>query len=275
MVKKIISTLVSTRFTAFLFISFSAAMAAGTFIESFHGTDASKILVYNAFWFEIMMILFVVNFTYNIKRYALLRRDKLPVLLLHLSWILIIIGAGITRYIGYEGIMPIREGAESNEFLSSDTYVVALVDGEKNGQPLRKKLEKKVLFSEYTNNFFKIKDDFNKQKFTIEYVDFIENVDYGVIPNENGKEFLKIVEASSGDRHDHYIEEGQVSNIHGVLFTLNNKVDGAINFISDGYDLYIESSFNGSYLRMIDQFSDSVIKNVSDEVQYKSLYNIE
>ena len=62
MVKKIISTLVSTRFTAFLFISFSVAMAAGTFIESFHGTDASKILVYNAFWFEIMMILFVVNF---------------------------------------------------------------------------------------------------------------------------------------------------------------------------------------------------------------------
>ena len=274
MVKKIISILVSTRFTAFLFISFSSAMAAGTFIESFHGTDASKILVYNAFWFEIMMILFVINFTYNIKRYALLRRDKLPVLLLHLSWILIIIGAGITRYIGYEGIMPIREGAESNEFLSSDTYVVALVDGEINGQPLRKKLEKKVLFSEYTNNFFKIKDDFNKQKFTIEYVDFIENVDYGVIPNENGKEFLKIVEASSGDRHDHYIEEGQVSNIHGVLFTLNNKVDGAINFISDGYDLYIESSFNGSYLRMIDQFSDSVEKDVSDEVQYKSLYNI-
>jgi cytochrome c-type biogenesis protein CcsB len=274
MVKKIISILVSTRLTAFLFISFSAAMAAGTFIESFYGTDASKILVYNAFWFEIMMILFVVNFTYNIKRYALLRRDKLPVLLLHLSWILIIIGAGITRYIGYEGIMPIREGSESNEFLSSDTYVVALVDGEKNGQPLRKKLEKKVLLSEYTNNFFKIKDDFNKQKFAIEYVDFIENVDYGVIPSENGKEFLKIVEASGGDRHDHYIEEGQVSNIHGVLFTLNNKVDGAINFNSDGYDLYIDSSFNGSYLRMIDQFSDSVKKDISDEVQYKSLYNI-
>ena len=121
--KKLISILVSTRLTAFLFISFSAAMAAGTFIESMHGTDASKILVYNALWFEIMMILFVVNFTYNIKRYRLLSREKLPVLLLHLSWILIIIGAGITRYIGYEGIMPIREGSSSNQFLSSDTYI--------------------------------------------------------------------------------------------------------------------------------------------------------
>ena len=64
--KKLISILVSTRLTAFLFISFSAAMAAGTFIESMHGTDASKILVYNALWFEIMMILFVVNFIVKI-----------------------------------------------------------------------------------------------------------------------------------------------------------------------------------------------------------------
>ena len=118
MVKKLISILVSTRLTAFLFISFSLAMAIGTFIESFYGTDASKILVYNATWFEIMMLLFVVNFAYNIKRYSLLRKEKLAVLILHISWILIIVGAGITRYIGYEGIMPIREGANSNQFLS-------------------------------------------------------------------------------------------------------------------------------------------------------------
>ena len=272
--KKLISILVSTRLTAFLFISFSAAMAAGTFIESMHGTEASKILVYNALWFEIMMILFVVNFTYNIKRYRLLSREKLPVLLLHLSWILIIIGAGITRYIGYEGIMPIREGSSSNQFLSSDTYITILVDGEINGQQKRKKLEKKVLFSEYTNNNFTIKDDFNKQKFSVEYVDFIENVDYGVVPNDFGTDFLKIVEASSGERHDHYIESGQVTNIHGVLFTLNNRVDGAINIISEGYDLFIESSFNGGFMRMIDQFSGVVEKNIKDEIQYKSLYNI-
>tara|TARA_Y200000002_G_scaffold97650_1_gene79036 strand:+ start:312 stop:3374 length:3063 start_codon:yes stop_codon:yes gene_type:complete len=249
-------------------------MAAGTFIESMHGTDASKILVYNAFWFEIMMILFVVNFTYNIKRYRLLSREKLPVLLLHLSWILIIIGAGITRYIGYEGIMPIREGSSSSEFLSSDTYLTILVDGEKNGQQQRKKLEKKVLFSEYTNNNFTIKDDFNKQKFSVEYVDFVENVNYGVVPDDFGTDFLKIVEASSGERHDHYLESGQVTNIHGVLFTLNKRVEGAINIISEGYDLFIESSFNGGFMRMIDQFSGVVEKNIKDEIQYKSLYNI-
>ena len=85
---------------------------------------------------------------------------------------------------------------------------------------------------------------------------------------------MKIVEASSGERHDHYIESGQVTNIHGVLFTLNNRVDGAINIISEGYDLFIESSFNGGFMRMIDQFSGVVEKNIKDEIQYKSLYNI-
>ena len=31
--------------------------------------------------------------------------------MIHLSFIMIIFGAFITRYFGYEGVMPIREGA--------------------------------------------------------------------------------------------------------------------------------------------------------------------
>ena len=82
MVKKIVSVLVSTRLTAFLFLFFSAAMAIGTFVESKHGTDAAKILIYNAKWFELIILIFLVNFIFNIKRYSLLRREKLGILLL-------------------------------------------------------------------------------------------------------------------------------------------------------------------------------------------------
>ena len=276
MVKKVISLLVSTRLTAILFITFSAAMGIGTFIESMHGTDAARILVYNAFWFEIMMILFLINFIFNIKRYNLLSRPKFGILLMHLSWILIIIGAGVTRYIGHEGVMPIREGNTSNEFLSSDTWLTVLVDGEIDGNPLRRKLEKKLLLSEYTsfNNSFIIKNDFDKQKFEIEYLDFIENVDYSVVESESGSNFIKVVEASKGDRHDHYIEEGQVENIHGVLFSLNNYVENAINFIYVDDELFIQSSFRGTYMRMIDQKTGDVGSDEIEDLQLRSLYNI-
>ena len=37
-----------------------------------------------------------------------------------------------------------------------------------------KKLENEVLFSEYADNYFKWSNDFNGEKFSIEYVDFIE-----------------------------------------------------------------------------------------------------
>ena len=282
MVEKIISLLVSTRLTAILFITFSAAMGIGTFIESMHGTDAARILIYNAFWFEIMMILFLINFIFNIKRYNLLSRPKFGILLMHLSWILIIIGAGVTRYIGYEGVMPIREGNTSNEYLSSDTYLTVLVDGEMNVSvdgkmiltPQRRKLEKKLLLSEYTNNNFTVSNKFNKQKFKIEYIDFKENVEFSVVQKEAGKNFIKIVEASKGDRHDHYIEEGQVLNIHGVLFSLNNYTEGAINFIYVDEELFIQSSFGGTYMRMIDQKTGGVNVDEIEDLQLRSLYNI-
>ena len=274
MVKKIISLIVSTRLTAILFITFSAAMGIGTFIESMHGTDAARILIYNAFWFELMMVLFLINFIFNIKRYNLLSRPKLGILLMHLSWILIIIGAGVTRYIGYEGVMPIREGNVTNEYLSSDTYLTVLIDGEIEGTPRRRKLEKKLLMSEYTDNSFLIANDFNKQKFEIEYLDFKENVELSVVESDSGSNFIKIVEASSGERHDHYIEEGQVTNLHGVLFSFNNYNEGAINFINVDNELFIQSSFRGSYMRMIDQKRGDVNLDQIEELQLRSLYDI-
>ena len=165
--KKIISFLISTRFTAVLFILFPLSMGIGTFIESYYNTTTAKILIYNAWWFELMMVFFVINFTFNIKRYNLLSFKKWPVLLLHISWILIILGAGITRYIGFEGVMPIRENASSNTFLSEKTYLTINVDGEDNGQPLRKYLEGDLLLSESTNNYFKLNYDFKGQDFLV------------------------------------------------------------------------------------------------------------
>jgi len=103
-------TLFSTRLMAVLFIVFATAMGAGTFVESWYSTETARIYIYNATWFEAIMVFFVINFSGNIFRYKLLQWKKWPVLVLHLSWILIIIGAFVTRYISYEGRMPIREG---------------------------------------------------------------------------------------------------------------------------------------------------------------------
>ena len=265
----------SNRLMAVLFIVFATAMAFGTFIESWYSTETARIWIYNATWFEMIMVLFVINFIGNISKYRLLRKEKWPVLTLHASWILIIVGAFITRYISFEGMMPIREGNSENVFYSDKTFLTAYIDGEINGEPRRKTLEAELIVTpEALKSNLPWKDDFNGQPLTISYVDFIKGAKKGLIEDENGKEYLKIVEAGDGQRHEHYLENGKLANIHNVLISLNNETDGAINIFSNDSTYLIKSPYEGSYMRMADQFQGSLIKDSLQTFQLRSLYNM-
>ena len=167
MYKKILAVLFSTRTMAVLFIGYAVAMAAGTLIESKYNTDTAKIWIYNAWWFEAIHLFFLINFFGNIKRYQLLKPEKWATLLLHISFILILIGAFITRYISFEGMMPIRENATENKFYSDKTFLNLTVIGQHNGQTQQIKLEKPVLFSQRIQNDFSYSNKFDKHSFEI------------------------------------------------------------------------------------------------------------
>jgi len=243
-------------------------------LETWYSTDAAKIWVYNAWWFELMMVFFVFNFIGNMFKYKLFRKEKWAVLSIHLSFILILFGAFITRYIGYEGVMPIREGESTNIFLSEKTYLEILVDGEFEGSALRKPITKQLLLSEHVDHDFVISDEFKNQDFSINFVDYLENATEGLVLDSEGDRYLKIVEASDGNRHDHYIKEGEVVNIHNLLFTLNNPIDGATNIqVIDG-EYFVSSPFEGTFMRMADQFEGNLVKDSIQPLQLRSLYEL-
>jgi cytochrome c biogenesis factor len=150
--EKIKSILFSTRLMAVLFIGYAIAMAVGTFIENDYNTDTARILVYNTKWFEAIHVFFLINFLGNIFRYQLLKKEKWATLLLHLSFIFIIVGAAITRYVSYEGMMPIREGETSNQLYSDKNYLTVFVDGKYKGEMKRRVFEEPLLLSPVTNN---------------------------------------------------------------------------------------------------------------------------
>ena len=157
---------------AVLFLAFAVLMAVGTFVESSYDTDTARIWVYNTWWFEMIMLLFVLNFLGNIKRYRLLKKENWAVLVLHLSWVFIIVGAGVTRYFGDEGTISLREGETTNTYLSDRTYITVMVDGTHQGKPLRKKKQKEVLFSPHTSNYYHWSSDFKGKPFSITYKSF-------------------------------------------------------------------------------------------------------
>jgi cytochrome c-type biogenesis protein CcsB len=272
--KKYFSFLFSTRLMAILFLTYAIAMGAGTFIESKYNTDTARILIYNSWWFEAIHVFFMINFIGNIKRYQLLKKEKWATLLLHLSFVFILMGAFVTRYISYEGMMPIREGAAENQFYSDKTFLTIFVDGEYKGEMKRRVFEKPLLLSPVTNNNFSIFDKFADTPFEVTYENFIMGAKQYVKADPKGALYLKLVEAGDGGREEHFLKEGEVQNIHNVLFALNKQTEGAININTSGTEYTIQTPFEGNFMRMADKLKGEVTKDIVQPLMMRSLYSI-
>lgn len=281
---KVFSFLSSTRLMAVLFIVFAAAMGIGTFIEDAYNTETARLYIYNARWFEVIMIIFIINFIGNIKRYQLHKKEKWATLLLHLSFILIILGAFVTRYISYEGMMPIREGETENHFYSDKTYLTVLVDGEYKGEMRRRTFSKELLMTPegdkpwfigmLGSNHFSINEKFDETPFSIEYKDFLLGAKDTIVEDKDGVNYIKMVEAGDGGRHEHYLKEGEVQSIHNILFAFNKPTEGAVN-INSVQDIYtINSAFGGNFMRMADRMEGVVYADSIQPLMFRSLYNV-
>ncbi len=272
--KKIISFLFSTRLMAILFITYALSMGLGTFIESKYNTDTAKIWIYNAWWFEAIHVFFLINFIGNIKRYQLLKKEKWATLLLHLSFIFILIGAAITRYISFEGMMPIRENATENRFFSDKTFLTIFVDGEHDGSMRRRVFEKPVLFSQRIQNAFSLSDNFDKIPFEISKKTFIMGAKETIKEDKNGVVYFKLVESSGGKRHEHFLKSGEVQNIHNLLFSLNKETKGAVNINTLGAEYTVNMPFEGRFMRMADKMQGNVTKDATQPLMMRSLYSV-
>ena len=274
--KNIFKILYSTRLMAVLFILYATAMGVATFIENDFGTQTSKALVYNAWWFELIMVFFVINFFGNIFRYRLYKKEKWAVLLFHVAFLFVLIGAGITRYIGYEGIMLIKEGESTNKFLSETTYLNIFVDNNKLQKP---EINRPLLLSAWGENSWSYTDNFKSnnetQDFIIELVDYIPWAEKKLVEDENGIEHLFFVESSEGSRHEHWLKKGTIQNIHGVLVGFETTDNTAsINFKKEDGTLKMMAKEDGNWFRMADQEKGTIVKDTLQNFQFLTLHNL-
>lgn len=279
MQKKIVNFLFSTRLTAILFIVFAVAMATGTILDrnmETSPTPYTRTLIYNAWWFEAIMVFFVINFLGNIKRYRLHKKEKWATLILHLAWIFIIVGAGVTRYIGYEGMMAIREGATESEFRSQKTYISGRILGDYkiNGQLQQRNIMEEVDFSPRLDNDFERTYDYGGTEVNFKLHKFIKGAEKDIVPDDSGESYLKIVEAGDGRPHNHFLKEGQVSNLHNVLISLNKEQQGAINITSTKDGLFIKSPYEGEYMTMATGQTGKLVKDSLQRLALRSRYVI-
>ncbi len=175
MIENLKKTIFSITTAGFALLLLAMVLGIATFFESAYGADSAKALVYGSTWFELLLLFLVVSMTVIYFRSKLYRREKMTVGLFHLAFIIMIIGAGVTRYIGEEGIIHIREGESSSELITSDLYFHMLVS--RNGQNFE--AEQKVMLTPFSKHEVSAVFDFEGKKLKVNSVDFYLNARSG------------------------------------------------------------------------------------------------
>ncbi len=126
---KIIKLLFASLYTAIPLMGiYAIAIAVATFIENDYGSNAARVLIYNTWFFNFLHLWLLVCLVGVLIRYKFLAQKKYASFILHLSFVIIIVGAGITRFFGVEGLMNIREGQSNSAFISSEIFLNVLLN---------------------------------------------------------------------------------------------------------------------------------------------------
>lgn len=236
------------------FVLIGLAIAVATFIENDFGTPTAQKVVYKAWWFELIILLFCLTLIWNIFRYKLYRWSKIPVFLFHFAGILIIVGAGITRYISYEGLMPIREGESSSMLYTDDTYINVYIEGKEhlNNEDF------KVLFGSLGRNRFNETIEFIDEKIHIELLDFYPNAGLELKEVKNGKPYITLKYGGMNGMQDAHISAQEKLMLEGITFGFSPMEPCDVEIIDLGDSLTIFSKYPITRLSMDTQQTDTV-----------------
>jgi len=245
MLKKL-SFLISMPFMAVLMIIFIVVMALATFIESAYNTQIAWALVYGTHWFEILLLLIGINVAGVMIKQKFFRRKKIVVFLFHMAFILILLGAAVTRFISYEGNMHIRENAASNTMLSNNAYVDVVL--ESDGEQVEK--SKEVRLTDLSPKDYRMSTRIGGEKVKIRSKEYMSNAMEQYVAAPGGIPYLQIMLVS--DRQSAVgIPSGNTLEVMGKRIALNNADTTALmNFISEGEQVYLYAAVAVTVMQM-------------------------
>ncbi len=219
-IKSLFAAISNTRAAGLYMLLFAIAIGWATFVENDYGTSSAQDIIFRSRWFEALMVLFGITILVNIWRFQLIRQRKWASLSFHSAIVIIIIGAGVTRYFGSEGMMHIREGETSNRFLSTESFIQMKVL--KNGKSYT--IQEPTYFSALGKNMFNEVYQIGSDVINLNLDAFIPNPKEMVTSDDNGIAMLKLVIGGAGGREEFYIKQGDRVNISGTNFNFTDEL---------------------------------------------------
>ena len=271
MLKTILSMRVAT---ALLFI-FGVVIGVATFIENDYGTQTARAEIYSAQWFEFFLLFFLIVLIYNILKYKSHKKAKWSIFIFHLSFLIIGIGAALTRYVGYEGIMHIREGQSTNTMVSD---VKILHIEAKRGEE-KDSFEKPFFFSSMSKNSIEESLSVGDKEIKVELLEYLPVAVERLFADPKGKMAL-VLKVSAGEKgKDIFISKNESYDAGAFIINFEDKKScveskPCLSIINEGDELEIVTDFDMKSLSMETQKEQNLSKGVNS-FEKRKLYNFD
>lgn len=270
MMKKIFGFLFSSRLMAILIAVFAVSIATATFIENSYGSQTAYSSVYNSFWFELLLFLGIINLSGTILQKRLYLPKKLSIFIFHFAFLLILIGAAVTRYFGFEGFMHIREGETSDIMISDNVYLCTTVSADH----VTAYSEKKIYFSQLSDNYRKLQLKILDKKVLVELIQYFPNASQTIVEDKNGKPVIELVIAGNTGKHTIVLSDHQTKIIDNLTFSFNdNSNKTGVNIIYMKDELKFSSAVTTLETNMVNQSQNLLQINQYYPFQLRTLYN--
>ncbi|MCC7319265.1 MAG: hypothetical protein IT219_12095, partial [Bacteroidales bacterium] len=272
--KKIFNTLISMELMGLLVLAFAVSIGVATFIENDFGTEGAKAVVYNATWFEVMLVVLCVNLIGNIFKYKMWRKEKLVLFTFHISFAVILLGSGITRFIGYEGIMSIREGDTENTMLSERAFVMTEVsDGSTQVYS-----DQAVIMSGLSEKAYKDKISINDKKISFKSLRYINNAQEVLVKGQAGEGspyVIMVVSDANSGRNNLIVKQGDQRQFMQYNFVFDQTFsDNNIKLSYKGGQLSINTPEALISMSMLGGTTDTMAANTWHPFEMRKLYSM-
>jgi len=272
---KLFDFISSMKLTATLLSIFAIAVGVATFIESDFSTQTAQAEVYSALWFEGLLALLGINLITSMIKHSMFNVKKWNVVLFHSSFLVILIGAAITRFTGYEGSMHIREGEAENRITSRETYIQAVFTS-----PQRKnKYKKRVLLSEISTNHIDEDVKVDGENVNIKLLEYIPNASYELVEDKkNGKTILDMMVSMGGQGKQMKLKQGEHIESEDLVLNFGSEIQTDKKLVNITYEnghLHMSNPLEFQTLDMGTKTSATLPIGEANEFNTRMLYQSE
>ncbi|MCF8329236.1 MAG: cytochrome c biogenesis protein CcsA [Crocinitomicaceae bacterium] len=249
MLERLFKNFFAMRYISMALLLFLLAIGSATFLESIYGIQTAKIVVYNSTWFTLLLIYLSFGLISNIFTYQMWQAKKIALFSFHIAFLIIMIGAALTRYIGFEGLMVIREGSSSNFIYSADPKLLVFAD---DGQQTQMEAYPTFLSPvdiPLFNNHFSHSLEIGKKSIEVEYLNFqskmIDSLEIKAAYQET------VIDIITNGMQSNYLEKNEVFMVGNIPVSFGKALNmPGIEIKATGKGYLMRASLPIRYLPM-------------------------